>query len=408
MISIALLPTLALAARPLTGPVGAILTVTPASVRWAQPTDYVKAWDDLAKAIQTRYYARKTRGKEMDALLKKYEPLGKAAKSEEEFADITNQMIADFKDSHFALLTNQEQSYYVFEGLMSKDPKPAPFFGAWVKKMPDGYTVKMVLNGSEAETADLRKGDLILKVNNQTFTPIQSLAPFVNQKVKLSIRRGEADMEKEVTVTSKPVLGAFLDASRASSRVIESHGRKIGYFHLWTMANDDFRNALAGAVYGKFRETDAVILDLRDGFGGRPEGFGDPFFRPEVTTTWDMGGGMAMPQLFGYQRPLVVLINAGSRSAKEIFSYVIKKSHRATLIGSTTAGNVLGTTPWRLTDWAFLEIPIVDIKTDGERLEGRGVDPDIKVPAEFDDSGKDLVLDAALNRLRNVRKYSPK
>lgn len=367
--------------------------------------DYAKTWDDLSKAIRTRYYARKSREKEMNVLLKKYEPLARAATSERDFGDITNRMISDFKDSHFGLLTNQEQTYYIFDGLVSKEGKSAPFFGAWFKNSSAGYTVQMVLNGTEAETADLRKGDVVLRVNNQLFSPIDSLAPFVNQKVQLSVLRGVKEISKEVTVSSKPLLGAFLDASRASSRIIESHGRKIGYFHLWTMANESFKSALANAVYGKFRETDAVILDLRDGFGGRPEGYGDPFFRPEVTTTWDMGGGAAFPELFGYQRPLVVLINEGSRSAKEIFSFIIKKSHRATLIGSTTAGNVLGTTPWRLTDWAFLEIPIVDIKADGERLEGRGVNPDIRVPQEFDANGKDLVLETALSKLSSVKKY---
>jgi len=102
-----------------------------------------------------------------------------------------------------------------------------------------------------------------------------------------------------------------------------------------------------------------------------------------------------MHQMLGYQKPLVLLINEGSRSAKEVLSYVFKKSRRATLIGSNTAGNVLGTSPMRLNEWAYLEIPMVEVFTDGTRLEGKGVAPDIKVPVETDASGKDLYVESA-------------
>jgi carboxyl-terminal processing protease len=151
-------------------------------------------------------------------------------------------------------------------------------------------------------------------------------------------------------------------------------------------------------VYGPLRETDACILDLRDGFGGRPEGFADPFFRPEAKLEWK-SPQLSYTELFGYQKPLVVLINGGSRSAKEVLSHILKTSKRATLIGSTTAGNVLGTFPLPISDWAYLEIPMVDVITDGIRLEGKGVAPDIAVDQEFTAEGKDLYLQRAVEFL---------
>ena len=106
-----------------------------------------------------------------------------------------------------------------------------------------------------------------------------------------------------------------------------------------------------------------------------------------------------MKQLFGYGKPMVLVTNGGSRSAKEVFSFLMKKSKRATLVGSTTAGHVLGTTPARLNDWAYLEIPIVDVLTDGKRIEGKGVSPDVPVKNEFDEKGKDLYIEKALEIL---------
>ena len=125
-------------------------------------------------------------------------------------------------------------------------------------------------------------------------------------------------------MNSGPGLDMFLDATKNSVRVIDDHSRRIGYFHLWTLAGEDFKNALSGAIYGKLKNTDGFILDLRDGFGGRPEGYADPFFRPDVQLTWVMGDTRSN-ELYGYGRPLMTLINNGSRSAKEILSYVLKK-----------------------------------------------------------------------------------
>jgi carboxyl-terminal processing protease len=135
------------------------------------------------------------------------------------------------------------------------------------------------------------------------------------------------------------------------------------------------------ALKGPLKNTDALILDLRDGFGGRPYGFAEPFLRRSE------------------RRPLAVLINGGTRSAKEVLAHEFKKKGRGTLIGSTTAGHVLGTWPIRIADWAYLEIPMTEVKLDGVRLEGRGVDPDVEVPRESDASGRDLILEAAMVHL---------
>ena len=93
------------------------------------------------------------------------------------------------------------------------------------------------------------------------------------------------------------------------------------------------------------------------------------------------------------------MINGGSRSAKEVLSYVFKKSGRGTLVGQTTAGNVLGTFPQAIGDWAYIEVPMLDVLADGVRLEGNGVVPDVAVPSEFGAGGKDLDLSAALEKL---------
>ncbi len=247
-----------------------------------------------------------------------------------------------------------------------------------------------------------------MKIDGKPFSPVLPFKDRAGQKSTLTVRRDGHLFEKSVEVRAARGMNLFLEATRNSVRVIEHEGKSLGYIHLWTMVSDDFRNALSSAVYGRLSNTDGFILDLRDGFGGRPEGFGDPFFRPEANIEWKFGAAATQKQLFGYGRPLVVLINEGSRSAKEVFSHILKRSRRATLVGTTTAGHVLGTSPLPIDEWAILEIPMVDVVADGVRLEGVGVSPDVEVKPEFDASGVDRVLQKGIEVLLQKVMAAPK
>jgi carboxyl-terminal processing protease len=368
--------------------------------------DFSKTWDQVAGAIRKSYYARETRKPEMERLLNTFGPRAIAVRTRGEFESVVNQMIGEFRDSHFGFYTRSDQSFYLMDGLAKQSQaEEMPEIGAWFVPASVGYEVRMVLDGGAAAAAGMRKGDVVQTVDGAPFTPIDSLRPKVGSEVALGAQRSGQPISFHLKVESKSCLDMFLEASRASARIIQDHGRQIGYFHLWMQINDSFRNALSLAVYGKLRDTDAFILDLRDGFGGRPEGFADPFFRPDYWTQWSTGPKNSYTQLFGYGRPMAVLINSGSRSAKEILSYAFKVSHRGVLIGRTTAGNVLGTFPQKIDDWAFLEIPIVDVSVQGVRLENRGVEPDVSIPNELDAQGKDLDMEASLKRLSTVPPY---
>lgn len=371
-----------------------ILDSPPSALVLLQAPNFGETWKSVESSIRSRYYARQSRKAEMEALFARYAEAAKGAKSEAEFSVIVNKMIEDFKDSHFAFLSNDMQGYYNFDSLArGKNAEEMPHIGAWFRKDKDGYTVHMVLNGMPAEKADIRKGDRMVSVDGKPFSPIEAFRNSVGKSVQVVVRRSGKDFVKQVDVVSQRASEMFLEATRNSARIIEQGGKKLAYVHLWTMSpSEDMKNVLPGLVYGRFRDTDGFILDIRDGFGGRPEGYGDPFFRPESRIEWKFGETAGNTELFGYGRPLVVLINEGSRSAKEVFSHIIKRSGRGTLVGRTTAGHVLGTTPQRVGSWAYIEIPIVDVIADGVRIEGKGVSPNIPVAQEFDADGKDQFL----------------
>ncbi|HLK16919.1 MAG TPA: S41 family peptidase [Fimbriimonadaceae bacterium] len=375
----------------------------PVIVGHREPKVYADTWKRIADDISNRYYGRKTRKFEMEKLLLKYGPLASAAKDDTEFEARVEEMIREFGDSHFDLFTRADQGYYMMDGLARGDnAAKAPEIGAWFRQTTDGYRVQMVLEGTEASKAGLRVGDRIVTADDAQFGPITSFAGKEGKPVKLAVERGHDRFEKTVVPESDTLMNMFLNATRASARTIDAKGKKLAYVHVWTLGSAAFKNALESLVNGRFATTDAFILDLRDGFGGRPEGYGDPFFRPGNEIKWDFVNSTST-QHFGYSKPLVVLINVGSRSAKELLSFVFKSSHRATLIGTQTAGNVLGTSPIRVNDWSYLELPAVDVVIDGVRLEKNGVQPDIKVEDGFDKDGKDVVIERAVQFLSRKR-----
>jgi carboxyl-terminal processing protease len=105
-----------------------------------------------------------------------------------------------------------------------------------------------------------------------------------------------------------------------------------------------------------------------------------------------------------YPGPLVVLIDRPTASAAEIFAHVVQHYKRATIVGRRTAGWVLVSFNYGLSDGGRLQIPEKDyVGLDGQRLEGRGVTPDVVVPSpSLTDlrAGRDPDVEAALSLLR--------
>ena len=98
----------------------------------------------------------------------------------------------------------------------------------------------------------------------------------------------------------------------------------------------------------------------------------------------------------------MLLIDGLSASTSEIFAAGLQDLGEATVVGSQSAGMALASMIEVLPNGDRLQFVIWNLtRTNGERVEGVGVTPDIVVsttPKDFQD-GKDPVLQAALDFL---------
>lgn len=80
-----------------------------------------------------------------------------------------------------------------------------------------------------------------------------------------------------------------------------------------------------------------------------------------------------------YSGTVYLLVDGATASASEPLVHVLKTSKRATVIGERTAGHMLMALPAPLRDGWVATIPEADfITADGTRLEGTGVEPNVK------------------------------
>ena len=193
----------------------------------------------------------------------------------------------------------------------------------------------------------------------------------------------------------------FLSAMRASVRVIEREGRRWGYVRVWLAARRQYHHLLMEELAeGRLKDADGLVLDLRGGWGGAQPEYTELFVGGAPIMNYVGRDGRENFASFSWRRPVVVLVDEGTRSGKEVVTYGLKRQG-VRVVGMRTAGALLAGRGFLLEDGSLLVLAVSDVRVEGERLEGRGVMPDVAVPFRLPyAAGHDPQLEAALAELR--------
>jgi hypothetical protein len=200
---------------------------------------------------------------------------------------------------------------------------------------------------------------------------------------------------------------------------IEVMPGNIGYLELYGVPPLELARGAVDAAFAYLRDTQALILDCRRNGGGDPRTVayylsylteGAPF----VVNTFHARDGSVqefattdLGQLgYGERKPLFVLTSAHTFSGGEGLAYDLQALRRALVVGEVTAGGANPARPVPLGEGFVARVPFahpVNPFTNGN-WEGKGVQPDIAVPAE---RALEVALEKAQARSRGSEAGAP-
>jgi len=256
-------------------------------------------------------------------------------------------------------------------------------------KMKDGHVVIVApLDGSPAQKAGLRPGEIILKVDGRDTTGL-SLIQVVKRisgppgtQVTLTMLNPESNRTREVTLTRasivvKNVKWYHLPGTEFAQVRIAGFSEGV---------TKDLRTALTKI---KQHHLKGVILDLRDDPGGLLDeaiGTASQFLKGgNVLLEKNAKGKITKfpikPDGVAPDIPLVVLVNGGTASAAEIVAGALKDADRALLVGEKTFGTGTVLQEFPLSDGSALLLAVQEWLTPkGHTIWHQGIVPDRSVP----------------------------
>jgi carboxyl-terminal processing protease len=281
-----------------------------------------------------------------------------------------------------------------------------PGIGMIARPVNGLWFVSDLYDGLPAARAGVEVGDEVVTVDGAPYHEITSFAGKVGRKVTLKLRRRpDAELTSlDVPVVSLKPLPMFEEAIEHSAEVFERDGRRIGYIRMWTLAAPRSMRAVEKALAeGKLKDVDGLVLDLRGRWGGGSSDAAELFLGDTPPFKLVGRDGKNLLANVRWHRPLVALIDEGSRSGLEVFAYALK-SNGIPLVGSRTAGALLAGRAYLLPDDSLLELAVSDaVIGDDVRLEGSGVMPDVPVPFSLPyAAGQDPQRDAAIEEMRRI------
>ena len=389
-----------------------------------------ECFDKIWGIVNDEFWDPNFNGIDWEDIRKRYRPRALAAKSHESFAVIVNQMLAELKTSHTRYFTKWEPDYYTLQAvfvssnvaylgtletsvleqylsdLRSSQREPhRSGIGVVVQKIDGRYYVSAVLKSSPAEKAGILLGDWLVEADGRSFHPIRSFDNKAGQEVKLIIQCSPSEATRrlvKVIPVGKREREQFESDSRACTKIIQHKSHRFAYIRLWWLSGPAMRQVFESGL-NMAEASEGMIVDIRDGFGGGPYvEYIDPFLRfgsnPIVIES--IYRDHTEKSTVGFNRPVIALINSGSRSGKEMLAYCFKKWDKAVLLGQRTAGYVTGGNRKRISQDSFLYYGACMKVVDGKRLEGIGVEPDIEVPFDIRFAGgRDIQLERAKDEM---------
>jgi carboxyl-terminal processing protease len=388
------------------------------------------AFDFVWDTINLRYIDPGFNGVDWRAVGVKYRPLAMATRHDDDFWDALDRMAGELRDSHtrveapqFAALRRRQESVSL---------------GLDINRVEGKIVVVGVTPDSDAYWAGVRPGMEVVRIDGalaeRRYAAVlaaereQSTHWAKERRAFRTLLRGEPDtgLAFEFIRADGSMLSATLTRKvikAAPSAIARKLPSGFGYIR-FSGFSGSVRPQVLGAIQTQ-RNLPGLIIDLRNNGGGAAS-MAEAIAEQLVRENTDVGTIITRTgepvTLFGYplqkmkrtlagsknayDKPVVVLVNAGSASASELLAGGLQDIGRVKVIGQRSCGCLLGflgyaTVPGGA-ELAYSEIGTVSAK--GRRIEHEGVIPDIEVPITREDLrlNRDRTLETAEDLLRKM------
>jgi len=309
-------------------------------------------------------------------------------------------MVKGLGDRHSSFLTPEE-----YKGFINRTRKEK-YGGIGVrisKKDKDSpLLVVEVFKSGPAEAAGVKRGDHIIKVNDEIVEgenlkkAASKITGKINTKVKITVRRGIKEMDFEL-IRKRIVVRAV------HYRMLKDD---IGYIKI-----DSFKEELDREFRQAYKKLEnkgmkALVVDMRNNPGGlvyAARKLSGCFLPRKSLISVFMHRGSENRKIYAEGRrivfvPIALLVNKYSASSAEIVAAAFKDHKIATIIGEKTTGKGSVQRTTRLKGGCALKLTIERIYSpNGFSINKRGVKPDIEAPMNLNKlgTGEDIQLKIA-------------
>lgn len=277
----------------------------------------------------------------------------------------------------------------------------------------DQIIVVSPFDGSPAQQAGVRAGDIILKVDNVTVTgmPLAEAVRLIRgprgTTVHLTILREGETVPLEIEVVRDEV-----ELVTVGGVVLEDN---IGYVRIALFSERTSQELKKTLRELMAKNPSGLILDLRNNPGGVfPSAaieVASQFLDKGVIVYEQFSDGRelahnALPGGLATDIPLVVLVNKGTASNSEVVAGAIQDHKRGVLIGEQTFGKGSVQRVHELSDGSALHVTMALLFTPNHHpIHKEGIKPDIEVPFTEEDflQGVDPQLKRAIEYLKTGR-----
>lgn len=276
--------------------------------------------------------------------------------------------------------------------------------GIIFNKSGDNIVINQVLENSPAEEADIKPGDTIISIDGRK-TDAQTAASLISDIKNGSSKTVEIILKRNDVIVSKKLKKKEFPVKTMDYKITDDN---IGIIKLSSfMGSDAVLNFIDILV--KTNKTKAVILDLRNNFGGiAANAFETANYMMDYAEIAGIKSGSgriyhiysADERIFT-KKPVIILINRRTASAAEILAGALKTQENAVLIGENSYGknSIQQVIPMHNKSGLIITTDRY-ILPDGSDIYNTGLKPDIylrQLPGF-----KDMQMETALKTARKI------